>query len=251
MVFMSIILASTFHDADGSLDYLITKNSDFITRLFQKIIIVVTSTTDKNTIKLLKNKNFSVDVGTESRVYNYKRLFSEAVKKGDDYLFYCDFDRLLHWIERYPKELEKVIKEKKEYDFLLIGRNKRAFETHPMTQQVTESVVNDVGSYLLNTKMDFISSVWILKKDIAEYIIENSSDNEFALYGEWTLLGWKKAKNPSYIEVDGLEWETPDKYREMIKKIGYKKWLEQFQTAEEWKFRTQMACEIIKIILKR
>ena len=250
---MSIILASTFHDSNSSLTYLITKNSDFIISLFQKTIIVVTSTTDKNTITLLKNKNFSVKVGKESRVYNYKKLFEEAIRSNEDYLFYCDFDRLLHWAEFYPKELEKVVTEKKNYDFLLIGRNHRAMETHPMTQQITENMVNEAGSRLLklNKKIDFISSVWMMKKEIAKHILKNASDNEYALYGEWTLLGWKKAKNPSYIEVEGLEWETPDKYRDLIKKIGYKKWLQQFQTPTEWEFTSTMAANIINVILKR
>jgi neutral trehalase len=57
---------------------------------------------------------------------------------------------------------------------------------------------------------------------------------------------WRSARNPLYIEVEGLEWETLDRYRDEIKTQGIEKWKQDFQTASEWRRRTEMLRDFIE-----
>jgi len=59
---------------------------------------------------------------------------------------------------------------------------------------------------------------------------------------------WQSASNPLYIEREGLEWETPDRYQEEIKTQGLEKWKLNFQTVNEWKRRTAMLNDFIEAI---
>ena len=113
------------------------------------------------------------------------------------------------------------------------------FETHPETQQYTERLVNQLGSKILGIKgtHDLISVCYLFTKDLAEKLLYTSYPTEMGFYASWPVILWMNAKNKEYIEVEGLEWETPDRYKEEINEKGYEEWLKQFQTAAEWKMR--------------
>jgi hypothetical protein len=59
-------------------------------------------------------------------------------------------------------------------------------------------------------------------------------------YCAFPVLLWSYAHKKQYIEVEGLEWETPDRFQEKIQEIGYEHWLEKFQNATEWKNRVKL-----------
>ena len=42
------------------------------------------------------------------------------------------------------------------------------------------------------------------------------------------------------IEVEGLEWETPDQYKDKIDKEGYSQWLSEFESLPEWEKRVKL-----------
>jgi len=52
------------------------------------------------------------------------------------------------------------------------------------------------------------------------------------------------------MEIDGLEWETPDRYKEEIKAKGHEKWLHEFQTPQEWERRIELLGEVTTSMLK-
>jgi hypothetical protein len=60
---------------------------------------------------------------------------------------------------------------------------------------------------------------------------------------------WRKSKNPLYIEIEGLEWETPDRYREEIKTQGLEQWKKSFQTPAEWRKRVEMLRDFTESII--
>jgi len=48
------------------------------------------------------------------------------------------------------------------------------------------------------------------------------------------------------IESEGLEWETPDRYREEIRDQGFEEWKRKYQTASEWRKRNKMLRDFIE-----
>ncbi|KXA91653.1 hypothetical protein AKJ57_00430 [candidate division MSBL1 archaeon SCGC-AAA259A05] len=153
-----------------------------------------------------------------------------------------DLDRILHWINSYCEELRKCIQKITDYEFLLFGRTKRAFETHPITQVKTERIANKIASYVLkfDETRDIISACWSFEPSLAKKIIDLSSVNPVGFYCRWPIEAWKMGKNTDYREVEGLEWETPERFESEIEKFGYDAWLEKFTSSEEWEKRVNL-----------
>lgn len=245
--FESIIIATTFHEPEFRLKGLIESCLSFITENKLKIIISHTSGTNKEVISYLRDNGFILtQPSVDDRVLTYIRSIEVAIDHITDEenqrIFYIDFDRLLHWINNYPDELIKVLMKCNQYELLHIGRNQRAFETHPITQQNTERIVNQLGSRILglSTTRDLISVSYSFTKSLAEELYPHPYTTKLGFYASWPVILWSYAKKIEYLEVDGQEWESPDRFQKEIKDLGYEKWIEQFQTAEEWRFRVNL-----------
>jgi hypothetical protein len=181
----------------------------------------------------------------------YKLSLTKTLEYIDDPLrqniFFIDFDRLLHWIHAYPDEITVILQKEFNLDFLLIGRTPRAFETHPSTQKDTESMVNEIGSKILGfpTRKDLISTCSIFTKELGERILEFDNITTAGFYGTWPILLWTLASKKQYVEMEGLEWETPDRFVKEIKKQGYNAWLKQYQNSDEWEKRVRFLHEFL------
>ena len=49
----------------------------------------------------------------------------------------------------------------------------------------------------------------------------------------------------AYLECRGLDWETPDRYRRAIRRVGLAAWRRRQETAPEWSMRVEMAGGIV------
>jgi hypothetical protein len=246
----TIILASTLHDPESKFMKLMDPFLPVIEPLFKERVICCTPSTQKKVLNSLKAKGFRVVVGNSmDQVGNYKLAIQTSLKDVTDSktqkIFYIDFDRLIHWIETYPEELSDVINNNIDVDYLHIGRTSRAFETHPPTQKETEGIINEIASKILSfkKKKDIISVCFLISKDLGAQIIKMKNSTVTGFYSSWPLIFWNLAESKRYIEVEGLEWETPDQFRDEINKIGFDKWLEKFQSAEEWRKRVKLLHE--------
>lgn len=246
-----LILCSTFHDPELKLRDLIIKALPSIRKLFSAIIIACTEVTSKK-LKAALPKNRYTIVGTPSSkvVDTYVLGFRTALghlEKENRKVFYIDFDRLVHWILEYPEELKNVLRETQEYDYFHIGRSKRAFESHPETQKNTEKIINNIGSEALDFEnpKDLISVCFVFNKTLCQKILSLENKTSTGFYGTWPLIFWSEASTKNYMEVEGLEWETPDRYISEIKEIGYSNWLKHFQSASEWKKRVRFIDDFI------
>ena len=245
-----LVLVSTFHDPDFSLkDHLLTA-LPFIKEMFPSRITCLTPSTDKKVGDFLENMGFSIVYSTSMRqVDTYKTAFESSLKlfseSGLEKIFYLDFDRLIHWINSYPKELSEVLNNYNDFDYVHIGRSKRAFETHPETQKYTEIIVNEIGSGILGFPQtrDIISVCWIVKTNLVKRLLNSidfSKTTPVGFYCTWPIYFWKWSLSRKYIEVEGNEWETPDSFPKEIEEMGYEKWVKDFQNPSEWKKRVQM-----------
>ena len=245
---MMLAFTSTLHDPENRLGYLIEKVGGPLRSLFDSATVAYTPQTHPDIIKLLANNRFSVYKAGDSVISTYQTAFNNALNNNLSSLFYCDLDRALHWMRSYPEELKQITQTPSNHDFILIGRTKRAFDTHPQTQTLTEGIGNVVASKVLGFKKtsDILGTTWILTLQLAKMILEQKPMNEFSFYTEWPIMLWRTSSNPLYTEREGLEWETPDRYVREIKTQGEEVWKQGFQTVNEWKRRTLMLKDFIE-----
>jgi len=248
----SIILSSTYHDPQFRLKSLLTSALPKIKSIFSKLTVCCTPATPEEDSNFLIQEDFEVVSGTGMiQVDNYKRAIKLAldhvVYPENEKIFYIDFDRLIHWINTYPDELTKTLKENSDVDYLHIGRTQRAFNTHPITQKETEIMVNELGSKILgfSETRDIISVCFLFTKDLGEKILKIKTSTKTGFYGIWPIIFWSSTNLKRYVSCEGLEWETADMYKREIDNVGYNQWLEDFQTPHEWKKRVQLLHEVL------
>ncbi len=247
----SIILSSTYHDPQFRLKSLLTSALPKIKSIFSKLTICCTPTTPEEVSNFLTQNDFEVVSGRMIRVDNYRKAIKLAldqiVSPEQEKIFYIDFDRLIHWINTYPDELIKTLKENSDIDYLHIGRTQRAFSSHPVTQKETEIMVNELGSRILgfSETRDLISVCFLFTKDLGEKILKIKNTTKTGFYGIWPVIFWSSTNRKRYVENEGLEWETPDQFLPEITNIGYEDWLKKFQTPNEWKKRVQLLHDVL------
>jgi len=209
--------------------------------------VVYTPKTHPETVSLLEERGYLTFKAEDTFVSCYKTSLNQSLEPITGDIFYCDLDRALHGIRNYPKEFETLIEPSTHTDFTLIGRTKRAFDTHPETQTITEGIGNMMASNVLGFQetRDVLGTTWILTPALAKKVIELKPRNQFGFYAEWPITLWRSARNPLYLECEGLEWETPDRYTEEIRAQGLDEWRRSFQTAQEWRKRTEMLRDFI------
>lgn len=219
---------------------------------FLNIVVSCTISTAHNVVDFLKDEGLKVTINPSTKhIDNYLN----AVKKAKDLItnsstqkiFYLDFDRLIHWSWKYPKELLEVLNIAKNVEYLHLERSPRAFETHPSTQRYTENIVNYIGSKVLrfSDTHDLISVCYIFTENLAEKLIDTQYYTNMGFYSTWPIILSKFTESKQYFKVEGQEWETPDRFEPEIKKFGYQNWLEQYQTAQEWKRRVELLNDCI------
>ncbi len=244
-----MILSSTFHDPQFRLKSLLKSVLPIIKRLFSKSIVCCTpSTVDKvsNFFRETNYDGFEVVKGPNmSQIDNYKKAISVTIDSIEspinEKIFYIDFDRLIHWALSFPDELKNTLKNNEDVEYLHIGRTSRAFETHPLTQRETESIINELASKVLGfpETRDLISVCYLFTEELGEKLIKMKNNTKTGFYSTWPIILWKNATKKRYIEVEGHEWETPDRFLNEITKIGYNEWLKQYQTSLEWQKRVR------------
>jgi hypothetical protein len=63
------------------------------------------------------------------------------------------------------------------------------------------------------------------------------------MYGEWVALLAGPGIPLTYVECAGLDWETPDRYRDEVRRVGRAAWRRAMSTPAEWVMRRAMARE--------
>lgn len=153
--------------------------------------------------------------GNEWRAARHESV-RRALASGAEYVQYCDFDRLLHWVEAHPAELHEVVAHIDRADCVVLGRTDHAWETHPRCMFETEALFNVAFSYLLGVEgWDFGAGSRTFRREAAVFLLANSPPEDgWAIDTAWPLMLARNGYRVSYRAVDGLEWETPDRYRD-------------------------------------
>ena len=179
----------------------------------------------------------------------YKAM-QTAADFNPDHVHYADFDRLLRWVETRPEEWAQVLKRIPNYDCLIMGRSPSSYQTHPNALLETESISNHVVSYLLGQRMDVSAGSKSFSLQACELILTNSNPgNALGTDAEWPLILKKLGFTINYIEVDGLDWESADRFQDEAADIHNQREAAKQYDAQpgNWSHRVAVAMEIVQV----
>lgn len=242
----STILVSPLHDSEARLEEEIIKYGSKLNDIVENSFVAsVTKNSSKKIFSALEKSELNYKIlplEIENTLgNNYRNAIRLGLEKNTTHVLLVDFDRSLHWVRRFPLELEQI---KKTLDnlkgFTSFVRSRRAFESHPLTQRATETTINAIASELAKKDIDIMSGAFGLDKNFAEVLLKSSSRNDFGFYAEILEIALKNNIQINTVEVEGLEWETPDQYKDKIEKEGYSQWLNEFESLPEWEKRVKL-----------
>lgn len=242
---------STLHDPEGRYSPLVSKYKYFLKKQFSGTVIAYTSGTDNKLVSSLKTLGFSLIVSGD---YGEARVgvLKKALKSESEYFFFCDFDKILHWIKVERSELKDLLKDKPKKDFVSFGRSESVFNTYPDSWQKPESITNYLVSRILGFNIDVCTSVCVLNIEAAEIVVKLSKEKDWGSCVEWPLLVYKAGLSIGCQEFAGLTWEDPDRFEKEIEKFGgLEKWKKlNYSSKDEWERRTRSLLQQARVIKK-
>jgi hypothetical protein len=172
-----------------------------------------------------------------------------AYETGADAIHYADMDRLLRWVETKPDEWKQTLEQVGHSECLVIGRTQTAWETHPQALCETEKITNTLFSNLLGQPLDLSAGSKGFSRRAVEFILANSQPGRaIGADSEWTVLLHRAGFRVEHVLVDGLDWESADRWRSTAADAETQKQAadEYDADATHWARRVQIAQEIVE-----
>ena len=245
---MDIALASIIHDPTGRFADQIDRTLPALTAHFDAVAIQASRQTAPGVLDRLAALGARLGLeGTDSAaaVGRVRRhAVALALQLDRPFVLYCDFDRVLHWLEAHPRELPDVAARLRPFDFTVLGRTPRAFNTHPRVQRDTEAVINHVFQRVSGRAWDTGTGARGLSRRAAEVITAQSADDTQGNDVTWPLLLMRAGGfTLGYIETEGLEFETADRFAaEVAAAGGLPDWLDRLDgDPAHWAARLELA----------
>lgn len=173
-----------------------------------------------------------------------------ARQTGADFVHYVDGDRFARWFELYPDELKQTIDAVQSVDYLVIGRTQAAFDSHPACLKGTEAITNEVFSRLIGQRLDLCGGSKGISRAAVEFLLRNANTmNGLGSDAEWAVLLHRGGFSVRGIEVDGLDWETADRYQPHAADAERQRRLaaEYDTDPKHWEFRARVAYETAQV----
>jgi hypothetical protein len=241
-----IALAATLHDPPGALLADIARLLPRLQRLYGTVAVATSPPTSARVREMLAAHG--ADAGSppsNTRGPLYRLSLRNALAGGADRVHYLDFDRALHWVDRRPGELAALVRRAQRSKALLIGRTPRAHASHHEALVVTElEAAERFNARLgLRGRVDFLVPSFVLRRAAAFRLLARSRARNSTMYGEWVGLLVGLGEPLGYVECDGLDFETPDRHRAEIRRVGLAAWRRALSTPAEWAMRRAMRAE--------
>jgi hypothetical protein len=219
--------------------------------IYKRIVIVV-EPKDLDPADLERVKSFiakpKIDIViSPQRPWSRYLALQASLETSTAHIHYVDMDRLLHWLETRPLEWQQTVEVVSKTDCLIIGRTEQAFQTHPQAIQQTEKVINAVFSHLLGRPVDLGGGSRGFSRRCVELLVAASVPGRWT-DAEWPALLHQAGFAVDYLAVDGLDWETADRYQQQAADAGAQRRLATAYDSEakNWRVRVEMALEIIQ-----
>jgi hypothetical protein len=245
-----IALAATLHDPPGALVPLIRRTFPALAACYPGGIAVATSpATHPRLVAVLRAAAaFAGTPRTNGRGPLYRLSVRAALAGGAEHVHYLDFDRALHWVAGRPRELAAVLRAARRLPLLMIGRTEKAHRNHHRPLYATECVVNRLLADRLgwSGRVDFLAPSFVADRETARALLRRSQVRDESMYGEWAAILATLAPELPYLECNGLDWETPDRHRRAVRRLGLPAWRMRRETAAEWTLRIALAEHIVR-----
>lgn len=205
---MSVTLITVIHDPTGKQIPLFRKVASQFSKIYTQCYITISDQTTPQWIAEFASNLFNIKVIPKRGAAHARRqVVKFGLESKNDYFHYCDFDRLLTWISKYPNGLQTVVQEIPQADFWIFGRTQRAFATHPIHWQETEKITNKVFSLEFGREVDITAGSCAFSRPCAQTIDTHSEAK--MTDAEWPMIIHRQT--PYQVTsrlVEGLEYIT-------------------------------------------
>jgi hypothetical protein len=252
MAAMQTVLAATHHDPDGRLVAQTERVLPALTATFDAVAVFLTPQTVAESEAALvaggarvRRADPNLPVGhLHLGLWRRSALAAavEANPAAGRFLF-CDLDRALHWAEFFADELRAAVAFAAAHDCTVFGRTPRAFATHPRAQRETEAIANHGFALASGLPWDTMAAARGLSPAAARLIVERSRDDTVGSDCSWPLLCRRAGLRLGYLETEGMEFETLDRFGDEIAALGgAQAWLDRFDAdPRQWAARLELA----------
>jgi hypothetical protein len=245
---LPLALAATLHDTTGALRRDVAWALPRLRALYADVAVTTSPPTSARLVDDLRAAG--LHAGTppaNARGPLYRLALRGALRTKPPAVHYLDFDRALHWLRVAPRELRAVLRVAARHEVLLIGRNEHAHASHHRPLWATEIVANRLMADQLGVRgrFDLLVPSFVLSADATRALVRRSRARDDDVYGELAAIVPMLAAEPAYIECRGLDWETPDRHRRTVRRLGLVAWRRRQETHREWALRTEMAGTIV------
>jgi hypothetical protein len=246
---MTVALALIQYDPRGLLFDQTVRMLPQLQQVFSDIALYANVATAPHSLEYLTQHGVRVIAEAVEEGFSYigkfRRAAVEFALRGPcPFIIYCDFDRILHWMEYHPAELRYVTQQITQYDFTILGRTARAFATHPRIQRDTEAIINHVYERVSDRAWDTGAGARGLSRRAAKAIVTGCRDDAISNDVTWPLCLQQRGDfSLGYLETEGLEFETPDRFpAEVARAGGVAQWSEQLDDdVQHWAARLELA----------
>ena len=244
-------LASTLHDPEGRLLVTLRTRVDRLAG-YEQVCVAATEATDDRVTALLRERGATVVAG-EQRVGAARRAAVRAAIAGDQgAVLYCDFDRWLHWADRFPDELAatpvRLEHRRPAPWYACLGRTARAFASHPAVQRAAEGATNRALSLAVGRRLDATAGACWLARAGAELVLQESVEETNATDLEWPALVHRAdPRRLAFLAVEGLEFETAAFHAAEVEAAGdVEAWVRtRYEQPEVWRDRLRLAADSV------
>ena len=196
-----------------------------------------------------KPDDFRVRVVDEWPNGRYQALVEALRWREAMYVQYADADRLLRWIETKPQEWRSALAAFGDWDCLVYSRTAAAYATHPQALVQTERISNRVISYLIGQEVDASAGAKAFSRAAVEYLVKHTSPAPaLGTDGDWLVTLQRAGFRIGQYAVDGLDWETADRYNDTAADPESQRQAAQDYDADpsHWQMRVKVAAEIVE-----
>lgn len=243
---MSIVLAATW-DPRGELARL-ERLMPRLRDLYAALAVVVPAEADGAIMTRLTTLGVETVLQADPWTKGRYLALEAAVAFEASHVHYADLDRLIRWLEMRPEELQHTLAALETVDALMIGRTAQALATHPAALQQTERSINAVFSHLLGQPLDLPSGSKGFSQRAARYLLARTiPEHGLGTDATWPVLLARGGFTLTTIEVDGLDWETADRYLDSAAdaRLQAEAALIYDAAPDHWHYRVDLAHDII------
>ncbi|NWG18946.1 MAG: hypothetical protein HXY39_01335 [Chloroflexi bacterium] len=255
---LNTTLACVHHDPEGRLRAQAERALPVLWRTFATIVVRVTDVTPEAALAPLRQAGALISRAPSEGHLHLGRARREALRLGADagasHVLFCDFDRILHWAEFHPAELVSVAGLIAAYDFTILGRTARAFDSHPRAQRDTEAIVNRVFARVSGQHWDVTAAARGASVRAARAILAGCPDETIGTDVSWPLFLQRTGGFAlGAIDTEGLEYETADRFpAEVAAAGGLAAWMERIDAdPREWALRLEIARLEVEAMMDR